>query len=174
MLLLNLILALMWLLLTGQFTPGNFVFGFVLSYLLLWLFHTAVSGTDHRSQGLTYFRKVGQILGFGLFFLKELIVANLQVASDILRRHPRMAPAVVKVPIDNCSDGEITMLANFITLTPGTLSLDVVDEQDAAHGATGRVLYVHAMYAGQTTAAIARFQQQLQQRYVRRVQEVWQ
>lgn len=177
MFLLNLLLALTWLLLTGQFTPENFVFGFLLGYLLLWIFQYAVGGVGREYRGLTYFRKVGQIGAFALFFAKELILANFQVATDVLRRRPRMQPAVVTIPLPACSDGEVTMLANFITLTPGTLSLDVVDghSPDSQMGdIKPRVLHVHAMYAGQTEAAIARFRQQLEQRYVRRVQEVWQ
>lgn len=173
MLLLNLLLALTWLLLTGQFTPGNFVFGFAIGYLLLWLFQYAIGGNSEGRTGLLYFRKVRQIVTFTLFFVKELILANLQVATDVLRRRPRMEPAVVRVPLPECSDGEVTMLANFITLTPGTLSLDVVEERNPAGRTKSRELHVHAMYAGQTEAAIARFREQLEQRYMRRVREVW-
>jgi len=49
-----------------------------------------------------------------------------------------MKPGIIGVPLDVTSDGEITMLANLITLTPGTLSLDV--------SADKKVLYVYSMY----------------------------
>ena len=49
-----------------------------------------------------------------------------------------MKPGIVKIPLDARSDLEITLLANLISLTPGTLSLDVSDDR--------KVLYVHAMY----------------------------
>jgi multicomponent Na+:H+ antiporter subunit E len=49
-----------------------------------------------------------------------------------------MTPAIVAIPLDIDSDGEITLLANMITLTPGTLSLDVSDDR--------RFLYVHGMH----------------------------
>ena len=49
-----------------------------------------------------------------------------------------MTPGIVGVPLDIKSDAEITMLANLITLTPGTLSLDVSEDK--------KVLYVHSMY----------------------------
>ena len=109
-----------------------------------------------------------QIFSFGLFFIWELILANVRVAIDVLRPVPRMKPAVVAVPLDDFSDGEVTLLANFITLTPGTLSLDVVN--NAAENA--RTLYVHAMHAGATQTAIERFRIQLQQQIAQRVQEV--
>ena len=109
-----------------------------------------------------------RVLWFGLFFIWELILANVRVAIDVLRPTPRMEPAVVAVPLHDFSDAEVTVLANFITLTPGTLSLDVVDNADAR----GRTLYVHAMHAGATQTAIERFRTQIQQQIAQRVQEV--
>jgi multicomponent Na+:H+ antiporter subunit E len=123
MLLLNLLLALAWLLLTGQFTPANFGFGFGLTYLLLWFFQRAIGADQQSAQRAAYFRRVGLIMRFGLFFVKELILANVRVARDVLRFRPQMQPAVVTLPLKGFSDAEVTMLANFITLTPGTLSL---------------------------------------------------
>jgi multicomponent Na+:H+ antiporter subunit E len=49
-----------------------------------------------------------------------------------------MTPGIVSVPLDVTTDLEITILANVISLTPGTLSLDVSDDR--------KVLYVHSMY----------------------------
>jgi multicomponent Na+:H+ antiporter subunit E len=49
-----------------------------------------------------------------------------------------MKPGIVKIPLTANTDLEITLLANLISLTPGTLSLDVSDDR--------KVLYVHAMY----------------------------
>lgn len=172
MLLLNLLLALAWLLLTGQFTPANFVFGFGLTYLLLWFFQRAIGADQQSAQRAAYFRRVGQLIRFSLFFLKELIVANLRVARDVLRFRPQMQPAVVTLPLTDFSDAEVTMLANFITLTPGTLSLDVIDGV-APNGHDGsRLLQVHAMHAGSGQPAIDHFARALYEQYARRVQEV--
>lgn len=172
MLLLNLLLALAWLLVTGQFTLGNFVFGFGVTYLLLWVIQRAVWAETPMPQRLTYFQKVRQVGDFLLFFIKELIMANLQVASDVLRRQPRMQPAVVSIPVGDLSDAGVTLLANMITLTPGTLSLDVLEQPGATDTERRRELQIHAMYAGTTKAAILRFRTQLMERYLHRVQEV--
>lgn len=130
MLLLNVLLALAWVALTGQFTPANFALGFLLGYVLLWLVQ--------RAQGPSlYFARGRQVLGFVAFFLWELVKANLQVTYYILSPHRQMRPGVMAVPLDAQTDAEITLLANLITLTPGTLSLDV--------SADRRVLYVHSM-----------------------------
>ena len=75
---------------------------------------------------------------FFFFFLRELVVSNLRVAYDVLTPTDYMRPGVIAVPLDAHTDGEITLLANLISLTPGSLSLDVSTDR--------RVLYVHMMY----------------------------
>jgi multicomponent Na+:H+ antiporter subunit E len=74
---------------------------------------------------------------YALAFLRELLVANLQVAGRVL--HPRLpiAPAVIELPLRVRTDAAITSIANSITLTPGTLTLD--------HDPDRNVLYVHAL-----------------------------
>ncbi len=172
MFLLNLLLTLAWLLLTGQFTPANFLFGFSITYLLLWLFQRGLLPQSDGVQPKGYFLKVWQLITFSLFFVKELLLANVRVAIDVLRFRPQMAPALITVPLPNFSDAEVTLLANFITLTPGTLSLDVVAAPEGDQENQGRMLRIHAMHAGRTQRDIQRFCTQLEQQYVRRVQEV--
>jgi multicomponent Na+:H+ antiporter subunit E len=130
--LMNILLALIWAALTGSFTYINLAFGLVLAYAILWISTRA----GVRDNG--YFRRVPRILSFILFFIRELIKANLQVAYDVLTAKDHMKPGIVGVPLDAKTPMEITLLANFITMTPGTLSLDVSSDQ--------KVLYIHAMY----------------------------
>ncbi len=68
----------------------------------------------------------------------EIFHSNFTVAFDILTPAHRMRPGIVAVPLDAKTDFEITLLANLITMTPGTLSLDLSDDRST--------LYVHAMY----------------------------
>lgn len=133
MLLLNILLAFAWAALTGEFTPANLIFGFILGYAALW-----VTQRRRGRAAPTYFLKGRQVVGFSLFFAWELIKANLRVAYDVLTPHPRMTPGILAIPLDAETDAEITFFANLITLTPGTLSLDVSTDR--------RVLYIHAMY----------------------------
>ena len=65
-------------------------------------------------------------------------MANLRVAYDIITPKHRMEPSIIAIPLKVDKDFEITILANLITLTPGTLSLDVSSNK--------KVLYVHSMY----------------------------
>lgn len=139
MFLLNVLLALAWAALTGQFTPTNFAFGFALGFLALWLARRSLN-----SKG--YFGQVGRVIWFVLFFIWELVLSNLRVAAAVLAPRVNLRPAIVAIPLDLRSDAQITLLANMITLTPGTLSLDVSDD--------GRTLYVHCIDI--TTADVLR------------------
>ncbi len=130
-LLINLLLTLIWLALTGKFELGNFVFGFVLSFGIL---YTMARKIEEKR----YFSHLIKIIGFIFFFLYELLKANLEVAYDVMTPSFFMKPGIVSIPLDAKTDLEITLLANLITLTPGTLSLDVSDDK--------KVLYVHSMY----------------------------
>lgn len=124
-------MVLIWVALTGDFTFVNFVFGFFLGSLALWL-------ADKESDSRKYFRLIPAAISFVLFFLYELIKANIQVAYEVIKPTLHMEPGIVAIPLDLNTDLEITLLANLISLTPGTLSLDVSDNK--------KVLYVHAMY----------------------------
>jgi multicomponent Na+:H+ antiporter subunit E len=124
-------LALAWVAATGRFSFDNLLVGFVLGFLVLF-FSRRVVGSPN------YFVKVRQVVGLILFFIWELILANLRVAYDVITPRYRMRPGVIAIPLEAKTDIEITILSNLITLTPGTLSLDV--------SADRRVLYIHAMY----------------------------
>lgn len=137
-LLLNTGLAFIWAGLTGSFDLVNLLLGFGLGYLVLWLVQRVIGPT-------TYFSKAPKLLGFTLFFLWELLVSNLRVMVDALTPRHNMRPRVLAIPLDACTNSEITLLANFISLTPGTLSLDVASNHC--------VLYVHAMYAADAEQA---------------------
>ena len=130
----NVLISLLWALLTGKLTVGNLVLGFLLGYVSLTLLHSR----DEEEAKNSYFRKSTQLIRFSLFFTKELIVSSWRVATDVVKPLPRMRPGVIGIPLDAETDLEITLLANIISLTPGTLSLDVSEDR--------KTLYIHAMY----------------------------
>ena len=131
MLLLNLLLALAWIALTGQFDPLNFVVGFLLAYLMLRLL-------QRPGDPKTYFQRATLLIRFVFFYLKELFLSNLRVAATVLSPSMPIMPAVVAIPLEAESELSISLLANLITLTPGSLTLDI--------SADCRVLYVHTMH----------------------------
>jgi multicomponent Na+:H+ antiporter subunit E len=81
---------------------------------------------------------VPQVARFAVFYLWQMLLSNLRVAYDVVTPTHYMRPGVIAVPLEARTDAEITLLANLITLTPGTLSLDL--------SADRRILFVHAMY----------------------------
>jgi multicomponent Na+:H+ antiporter subunit E len=128
----NLLLALVWTLLTGDMSFGNLVIGFALGYVIL-LFQQALARESR------YFRKANSLVSFILYFLWEFVVSSMRVAYDVLTPTLYAKPGIVAVPLDAETDLEITSLASAITLTPGTLSLDVSEDRST--------IYIHAMYA---------------------------
>jgi multicomponent Na+:H+ antiporter subunit E len=92
--------------------------------------------------------KLYQLVSFLLFFIWELILANLRVAYDVLTPRLHMRPGVIDIPLDVKTGAEITLLANLLSLTPGTLSLDVSEDR--------KTLYIHAMYIDTDAEAIRR------------------
>lgn len=129
----NLLLALSWVFVTEQFTPVNLFIGFVVGYVLLLLARPVLEPSR-------YFSKVPSVFGLLVYFAWEVTRANFRMAYYVLSPLDRMKPGVVAVPLEPMSDIQLVILANLITLTPGTLSLDVSDDH--------RVLFIHAMDVG--------------------------
>lgn len=128
----NMLLALAWTAVTGSFSFLNLVFGFVLATASLALIREQV-GT------VGYFSRTRRILSLLLLFLKELFLSAWKVAVLVLSPRMDLKPGIFAYPLKIDRDMEITLLANLITLTPGTLSVDVSDDR--------RTLYVHAIDA---------------------------
>lgn len=152
--LLNILLAIAWAALTGSFQPLDLLFGFLLGYLVLWL--GTRMGTPPQ-----YFRKISLVLGLLGVFLLDLLRANIRMAILILSPRMKLRPAVVAVPLVLKSKSAIVLLINLITLTPGTLSLDITTDQS--------VMFVHTVYLEDPE----QFKQELLTGYEKRLQELF-
>jgi multisubunit Na+/H+ antiporter MnhE subunit len=75
MFLLNILLAIAWSALTGQFSPGDLAFGFVLGYAILW-------SLRRQLRGERYFTKVPQVIYFVAYVAWQIILANLNVSQN--------------------------------------------------------------------------------------------
>lgn len=127
------ILGLLWMCLNGTFTFGTLVFGSVIGWTVLRL--SFPDGMQSETKQIIYLTKLP---GFLIFFLRELFVANIAMAVDLMSNSKRLRPGVIAVPLDVTTDAQIELLATLITLTPGTLSLDVSSDR--------KNMYVHAMF----------------------------
>ncbi|MGV3762364.1 Na+/H+ antiporter subunit E [Parapedobacter sp.] len=151
--LMNLLLAFTWVALTGVLYYSNFLFGFAIGFFLLWLMNR--NETDQR-----YFNRVPKIIGFVLYFIYEMVKANIQVAYDVVTPKFFMKPGIVRYPMEAKSDFEINMLSTMIALTPGTLVIDVSKDRKA--------IYIHAMYMKSREDFI----EQIKERVERRLLEI--
>lgn len=98
---------------------------------------------------MTVLRKIGRILLFVPYYVLEVVRSNFRVAYDILTPRDHFTPAIIAVPLEPMSDIQLLMLTNLVTMTPGTLSLDVTPDR--------RHLIIHAMYAGDAEGFIRDF-----------------
>jgi multicomponent Na+:H+ antiporter subunit E len=129
---LNLVLALVWMLLTGGFTLGNLLIGFAVGYGGLVLARPFVGSGR-------YVRSVQGSTKLVVVFLSELVLANILLARDILRPVPPFRPGFLAFDVRDLTPVQTVLLANMISLTPGTLTVDTDD--------LGETLYVHGLYA---------------------------
>ncbi|MBL1407759.1 Na+/H+ antiporter subunit E [Sphingobacterium faecale] len=129
--LMNLLLSFIWVALTGSMYYTNFLFGFLLGFAILWIMSR--NDGDRR-----YFYKVPRIVSFVFYFLFQMIKANIQVAYDVMTPRYFMRPGVVRYPMNARTEMEINLLSMMISLTPGTLILDISEDR--------KTLYIHVMY----------------------------
>ena len=151
--LVNIIAAISWMLFTNSFTFVDFVLGYVVGIFTLLLFKKSI-GFDF------YLRKVWAVIKLFILFLKELVLANVDVVKAVLSPRLDLDSSIVAVPTKLKSKGEITLLAVLITLTPGTLSMDFSDDS--------QTIYIHALDAPNRDELI----KQIQNTFERAIMEV--
>jgi multicomponent Na+:H+ antiporter subunit E len=128
--LLTILLALGWAAATGNFGLPNLLFGALVGGFCLFLIRGPLGGRR-------FFVKARRMLSLAWLFLRELLLSALRVGLLVLRPRLDVKPAFIAFPLTATGDVEITLLANLITLTPGTLSVDV--------SADRRFLLIHAI-----------------------------
>jgi multicomponent Na+:H+ antiporter subunit E len=70
--------------------------------------------------------------------MKEVILANIRIAYDIVTPTLHLKPGIIAVPISACSNLELLILSNLVSMTPGTLVIDVATDRS--------ILYIHSLY----------------------------
>lgn len=127
----NLLLAVFWALASGRVTVGTLLVGFIAGFATLFV-------TRRATGAEAYTLKAWRAAVLLLVFLRELVEANLRLAYDVVTPKHHMRPAIIAIPLDARTDFEITMLANLITLTPGTLALRLSEDRTT--------LFIHSVY----------------------------
>lgn len=100
--------------------------------------------------------RILRVIGFIIYYLKEIFVASLFVAWDILTPTNYMRPGIVEVPVSLKKDISIITLFNLISMTPGSLSLDYSPDK--------KTIYVHVLYLHDKAAYIRKTKGELEKK----------
>ena len=142
--LLTLVLVILWLLLVNQFTAGHIVLGTLLGWLIPFATSRFWPEPIHLRYPFTLLRFLGVVM-------IDIVRGSFHVAHLILRGPSRLRPAFVQVPLALRTDFAISLLANTISLTPGTVSALLSEDK--------RTLIVHTLDTGDAAALIAEIKQ---------------
>ncbi|WP_054711537.1 Na+/H+ antiporter subunit E [Bacillus sp. JCM 19041] len=131
-LMINLAVALLWMLFQNSFSAVDFVFGYLIGMLVVL--------TLIRFRGrYFYLHRIWSFFKLILVFAKELTIANIDVVKIVLSPKMKIAPGIIAVPTRLETPAEKTLFAVMMTLTPGTLSIEFSED--------GNYIFVHALNA---------------------------
>ncbi|MCP1143299.1 Na+/H+ antiporter subunit E [Lysinibacillus endophyticus] len=141
--LLNLFIALLWLLLVDAPTPEitTFFSGFVVGIGILYVMHRFF-GTRF------YLNRVIKLINLILLFIKEILISSFSVMKQILTPKLNITPGIFTYKTNLEGEWEVTALALLLTLTPGSVVMEVSEKGD--------VFYIHAMDIEQSKEEVIR------------------
>ena len=128
-LILTVALALFWLGLSGYFEPLLLTFG-VISIAIVLLLSGRMGIFDFETAPYLFIPKT---LSYFAWLGGEVFKANVTVAKAVLKPDMNISPSWVRIPLRGHNDMGAAMFANSITLTPGTVSVDIPDEAILVH-----------------------------------------
>ena len=105
--------------------------------------------------------KLFKLITFVLFYIKEVVITNFQVAYDVLTKKHHMTPGFVAIPVESLTDRQLLVLSNLLTMTPGSITIDLSQDK--------QTLYIHAMYI----ETVDQVRDEIVEKYVKRVKEVF-
>lgn len=126
----NIGLAVVWCSLTASFSEWNFIAGLAVGALVIEGYTLSLADSHYFGNGF-------RLVRFAAYYLRMLVQSNLQVAHAVINPDI-LAPRIVRYPVKGMSAVERTTLANAVTLTPGTLTIDESPD--------GEWLYIHTMF----------------------------
>ncbi|HWL53514.1 MAG TPA: Na+/H+ antiporter subunit E [Chthoniobacteraceae bacterium] len=122
-LVLNLVLAVIWLFLNPEPSLSTFFIGLILGFALLAAFHSVHNSLDYIRRTLAFFRYL-------LVFTKEFLVANLLVLRAVLfQKNEELYPNFMTYDVTGLSDLEIMLMYYCISLTPGSAAVSLTDDK---------------------------------------------
>jgi multicomponent Na+:H+ antiporter subunit E len=126
------VLVAIWVLLWGYLTMANVISGIVVVAVLLAVFPSG------RARRPTYVIRPIALVRLTLYFVRNLVAANVVLAREVLSPRDRIRTGIIAVPLHGASEGLLTLAANVTALTPGTLAIEVTKEPPT--------FYVHVLH----------------------------
>ena len=144
-------LGVVWMLLMSVISFPMFVAGFLVGLGITFLYDI-VDGKrkGHKAAFPTnvphMIRNLPNDIVLATIFTIELLKANVAVLAAAFGPLEKIKPGIIEMPIDLETDGDIMLLANMITLTPGTITVEVSEDN--------RMIYIHALDASDPQGVI--------------------
>ena len=128
--LINVLVGILWMFFSGGYNHEYFFVGFFWGLVVIFIFRKQLGGH-------IYFVYAYKWLKLIIMFLWELLKADWNVLKMMYKRNLDVSPVIFKYPLEVTKPWQITLLANMITLTPGTLTVNV--------GHDNKVLFIHCL-----------------------------
>jgi len=151
---LSIVLLLTWLMLNNTISAGHIVLGSILSMLIPWL-------TQRFWPEQVCLGKWSTILKFSLVVSYDIVISNIFVAKLILGKNDALKPNFLEIPIDIKHPLGLSILASTISLTPGTVSVDLSEDRT--------ILIVHALHVDDASDEI----ETIKNRYEKPLMEIF-
>jgi multicomponent Na+:H+ antiporter subunit E len=132
--LLNVVLAFLWMFIKVSYEPISFIKGYIFGLLVIFVLRRYFGSRFYLSRLWSFIKLI-------FIFIKELILSNIAIVKVVLKPKLDMRPAIFAMDTDLTKDWQITLLSSLITLTPGTLVIDVSEDN--------KTLFIHAMNIGE-------------------------
>nr|WP_136249722.1 Na+/H+ antiporter subunit E [Ningiella ruwaisensis] len=149
------LLVIVWLMLNSSIGLGHILLGLVLGIVIPWI----CAPLRMHQPGV---KRPLKAISYVLIVLKDIVVANIEVAILVVGPMARIKPGFVAIPLDIHQDLPITVLASTVTMTPGTVSCDISEDK--------KWLYVHVLNMPENEQEVIDL---IKSRYESRVKEIF-
>lgn len=139
-LLINIVLAFLWVFMNGDFTVGTFVTGYIIGLVAVYILRNFLPGRF-------YLKRLYWMVRLFLVFIIELVKANVDVVRIVMAPKIDIHPGFYAYPSDLEEEWEVALLSTLITLTPGTVVVAISEDYS--------IIYIHGLDMDDADAEIA-------------------
>jgi len=127
------LLGVFWIVNSGHFDPLLLSFGVFSVALVIWINQRMTRVSDEYQPPIILSAKLPVYIAW---LMKEIVKSNFDVVRCIWQRHPEIEPRVVTIKISQQTDLFKVLYANSITMTPGTVTMEIEGDEFTVHALT--------------------------------------